>query len=204
MRVVLATANAGKLRELQALLVPLGFLVEPQSSLRIEPPEETGATFLDNALLKAHHAARLATLPALADDSGLEVDALGGLPGVRSARFAGGDASDAANIGKLLEELRGIPAAQRTARYRCIIVFVRSDLDAAPLVGEGVWEGRILREPRGTGGFGYDPVFEVPGTGRTAAELSASEKNALSHRGQALRALAARLAEEGMQSRGCE
>lgn len=196
MRVVLATANAGKLRELQALLARLGLVIETQSSFGIEPPAETGASFLENALLKARHAARITGLPAIADDSGLEVDALGGRPGVLSARFAGEGTSDAANIRKLLEELSSVPDVQRTARYRCVIVLVRGARDAALLVGEGTWEGRILRAPRGSGGFGYDPVFEVFGTGRTAAELSAAEKNALSHRGQALRALAARLEEE--------
>lgn len=202
MRVVLATANAGKHRELQALLAPLGLSIELQSSFGIEPPTESGASFRENALLKARHAADLTGLPAIADDSGLEVDALGGRPGVHSARYAGEGASDAANIRKLLDEMRGIPDAQRTARYRCVIVLVRDAAAGAPLVADGVWEGRILHEPRGAGGFGYDPVFEVPGTGRSAAELSAAEKNALSHRGQALRALAARLQEEEFQRKG--
>lgn len=191
--VVLATGNPGKLRELRELLAPEGFHIQPQSTFGIEPPPETGATFLENALLKARHASQATGLPAIADDSGLEVDALGGQPGVCSARFAGEGASDAANLYKLLEALRAVPAAQRTARYRCVIVFVRHGEDRNPIIAQGVWEGRLLDAPRGTGGFGYDPIFEVPGTSRTAAEIDPDEKNARSHRGQALRALLARL-----------
>lgn len=202
MRAVLATGNPGKLRELCELLEPLGIAIEPQSAFGIEPPPETGATFAENALLKARHAARLSGLPAIADDSGIEVDALGGRPGVCSARFAGEGASDEANLRKLLEALRGVPEARRTARYRCVLVFVRSASDFRPLIAEGTWEGRILSAPRGHGGFGYDPVFEVPGTGRTAAELEPAAKNVLSHRGQALRALLARLGEEAIQGEG--
>ncbi len=191
---VLASSNRGKLRELGALLEPVGLRLRPQSACGIDPVAETGATFLANALLKARHAARLSGCPALADDSGLEVDALGGRPGVHSARYAGEGASDAANIDKLLGELQGVADEQRGARYRCVIVYVRDADDPAPLVAEGAWEGRIAAAPRGTGGFGYDPVFvPLPGTS-TAAELPAAQKNAASHRGQACRALLSGLA----------
>jgi len=196
-RAVLASANRGKLRELAALLAPLSLELVSQGSLGIEPPAETGGTFLENALSKARHAAQHAQLPALADDSGLEVDALGGRPGVRSARFAHEGASDEENLRHLLAELAGVPAARRQARYRCVIVFVRSAQDAQPLIARGSWEGRIATAPRGHGGFGYDPVFVPTGSWRTAAELSAAEKNAVSHRGQALRALVAMLGQAG-------
>ena len=195
-RVVLASANRGKLRELAALLSPLSLTLVPQQSLGITSVEETGGSFLDNALLKARHAARHAQLPALADDSGLEVDALGGAPGVWSARFAGAGASDARNLARLLETLRAVPEGRRTARYRCVIVLLRSADDARPLIAQGSWEGRIIDTPRGTGGFGYDPVFVPAGEERTAAELDAAAKNAVSHRGQALAALVAMLARE--------
>jgi XTP/dITP diphosphohydrolase len=192
-RVVLATGNAGKQRELTALLGPLGFDLVLQTALGIESAEETGATFAANALLKARHAARLARLPALADDSGIEVDALGGRPGVWSARYAGVDADDAANNEKLLAELAGVPLAQRTARYRCVIALVASADDPAPLLAEGVWEGRIGEAPRGAGGFGYDPLFWPLAMNLTAAELPPAGKNAISHRGGALAALLAQL-----------
>ena len=195
-RVVLATGNAGKLREFAALLAPAGFVFEPQSAFGIEPPEETGDTFLANALLKARYAARLSGLPAMADDSGLEVDVLGGAPGVRSARYAD-DASatmprDEANWRKLLAALAGVPDAARRARFRCCIVLVRDADDPSPVVGEGAWEGRILDAPRGDGGFGYDPVFapvDPAFGGRSVAELDAADKNLHSHRAAALRAL---------------
>ena len=195
-RVVLASANRGKLRELAALLSPLSLTLVPQQSLGITSVEESGGSFLDNALLKARHAARHAQLPALADDSGLEVDALGGAPGVRSARFAGAGASDARNLERLLEGLRTVPEGRRAARYQCVIVLVRAADDARPLIAQGSWEGRIIDTPRGTGGFGYDPVFVPAGEERTAAELDAAAKNAVSHRGQALAALVAMLARE--------
>ena len=191
--VVLATGNPGKQRELAALLGPLGFRLVLQTELGIASAEETGTTFTENALLKARHAARHAQLPALADDSGIEVDALHGRPGVWSARYAGPDASDAANNAKLLDELRGVPAARRTARYHCVIAFVASADDPAPLLAEGVWEGRIGEAPRGEGGFGYDPLFWPQGLNVTAAELPAAEKNAMSHRGTALAALLSKL-----------
>lgn len=184
--VVLATANAGKVREFQALLRPK-WRVRPQSDFGVEPIEETGATFLANALLKARHAARLTGLPALADDSGLEVDALAGEPGVWSARYAGPGADDAANNAKLLGALRGVPDAKRTARFRCVLVWVNGpEADVPSLVAEGTWEGRILAAPRGRSGFGYDPLFLDPETGLAAAELAPEAKNARSHRGRAL------------------
>jgi XTP/dITP diphosphohydrolase len=196
-RVVLASSNAGKLRELAALLVPFSWQLEPQSDFGIHPAVETGTTFVENALLKAHHAARHARLPALADDSGLEVDALGGRPGVWSARFAGEGASDEQNLRQLLAELQDVPDVWRQARYQCVIVWVRSVGDQAPLIAHGTWEGTIAHVPRGQGGFGYDPVFVPAGERRTAAQLSDSEKNAVSHRGQALRALVAMLGAAG-------
>jgi XTP/dITP diphosphohydrolase len=189
-KAVLASSNPGKLRELSGILAPLGYDLVAQSSLGIETPPETGTTFAENALLKARHASRVAALPALADDSGIEVDALDGRPGVYSARYAGEGASDLANLQKMLDELREVPMERRGARYRCVIAFARSADDPAPLIAEGSWEGRILFEPRGTGGFGYDPIF-VPTEGdeRTFAEMTAEQKHALSHRGRAFRAL---------------
>jgi XTP/dITP diphosphohydrolase len=200
-RAVLASANPGKLRELAALLAPLGFELVSQAALGIDSVPETGTTFLENALLKARHAAAAAQLPALADDSGIEVDALGGRPGVWSARYAGEGASDAANLARLLEELEGVPEPSRTARYRCVVVWVRAADDPAPLVGEGIWEGRVALTPRGSGGFGYDPAFVPAGERRTAAELSPEEKNRVSHRAQALGGLVAALADRGVYSR---
>ena len=191
MEVVLASGNRGKAAELAALLAPLGWQLIAQAELGVAEIEETGDTFEANALLKARHAALATGLPALADDSGLEVDALGGAPGVRSARYAGG--GDAANLAKLLRELDAVPEAARGARFRCVIAFVVSATDPAPLIARGAWDGRIARAPRGSNGFGYDPVFVVPdpaGTGeRTAAELMPAVKNERSHRGQALREL---------------
>jgi XTP/dITP diphosphohydrolase len=201
MRVVLATSNPGKQREFQSLLAPLGYEVLLQSSLGIEAPEETGSTFEANALLKARHAARVAALPALADDSGLEVDALGGRPGVHSARYAGAGATDAANNARLLAELVGLPPERRGARYRCVLAFVRGADDPEPLLVSGAWEGRIGDMPRGGGGFGYDPLFIPAGLQCTAAEMPAVEKNRVSHRGQALEALVARLAVPGSGGR---
>jgi len=192
-RVVLASGNAGKLREFSELLGPSGFELVRQSEFGVTPPPETGTTFLENALIKARNAAQLSGLPAIADDSGIEVDALGGAPGVFSARFAGEDASDEANLAKLQAALEGLPPEKRTARYRCVIVFVESALDARPLVGDGAWEGRIIPARRGTGGFGYDPSFVPVGETRTVAEMPAAEKNLQSHRGQAMRAFLAQL-----------
>jgi len=160
-----------------------------QSELNLTTPEETGASFLENALLKARHAAMAAGAAAIADDSGLEVDALGGAPGIHSARYAGAGADDAANNAKLLATLAGTPPNARGARYRCALVFVDGALDSVPLTAEGVWEGSILDSPRGTGGFGYDPYFWVAELNASAAELSLADKNRRSHRGAALRAL---------------
>jgi XTP/dITP diphosphohydrolase len=192
-RVVLASANPGKLTELRELLGPLGFDLSNQAAWGIEPADETGQSFRENALIKARHAARHAGLASLADDSGLEVDALAGRPGIHSARYAGAQATDAQNLAKLLEELRDIPEGLRTARYRCSIVLVRSADDAQPLIAEGSWEGQIVTAARGSGGFGYDPVFVPSGLEATAAELAPSLKNALSHRGRALRSLLSQL-----------
>jgi len=192
-RLVVATGNRGKLRELESLLAGFAGEIVPQSRLGIPSPPETETTFRGNALLKARHAAALAGLPALADDSGLEVDALGGRPGVYSARYAGESASDEENNALLLRELAAV-AEPRSARYRCAIALVRGAQDPEPLVVAGAWEGRIARAPRGDGGFGYDPLFLV-GTGAlTAAELPAEEKNRVSHRALALRELIRRLA----------
>jgi XTP/dITP diphosphohydrolase len=192
-KAVLASGNAGKVREFAALLAARDIEVVPQTAFGIVTPEETGTTFLDNALLKARHAAAASGLAALADDSGLEVDALAGRPGVWSARYAGAQASDADNLNLLLRELAAVPDDQRTARYRCVLVWVREAADPAPLIASGVWEGRVLTAPRGAGGFGYDPVFQPEGFAVSAAELPAAQKNTLSHRAQALRALLAAL-----------
>jgi guanylate kinase len=203
-KTVLASGNAGKLEELTAILAPLGLELIAQSALGIDSPPETGTTFLDNALIKARHAARASGLPALADDSGIEVDALDGRPGVRSARFAGEGASDADNLHKLLAELHDVPTEFRQARYHCVIAYVRRHDDSQPIVGHGTWEGRIALEPRGSGGFGYDPIFlptpcglrETGLPAQTAAELDPAVKNEVSHRAQALRAWAAAAREE--------
>lgn len=193
MRIVLATNNAGKLREFRELLGPLGFEVEPLAQFTRESAKETGLTFIENAILKARHASQAANLPAIADDSGIEVDALRGEPGIYSARYAGEDASDQANLEKLLREMADVPPARRTARYQCALAFMRWPTDPSPLICQAGWEGRVISTPRGTGGFGYDPIFELPELGMTAAELNADEKNRISHRGKALRELVARL-----------
>jgi XTP/dITP diphosphohydrolase len=186
MRLVLASSNQGKLAEMGALLDGLGIELVAQSAFGIADAEETGATFIENALLKARHASAASGLPALGDDSGLCVDALGGAPGLYSARYAGSHGDSAANITRLLAALHDVPAAARTAHFHCSIVLLRSPGDPAPLVAEGRWTGRILEAPRGQGGFGYDPVFLDPASGRSAAELDPATKNRLSHRGQAL------------------
>ena len=190
---VLATGNAGKLREFRSLLAGLPLRISAQSQFGVSGPEETGASFLENALLKAQHAARATGAAVIADDSGLEVDALGGAPGVHSARYAGAAADDAANNAKLVAALTGLPPERRGARYRCALVYLPAAPGEAPLVAEGVWEGIILDAARGQGGFGYDPYFWLPELGVTAAQLDADEKNRLSHRGLALRALRAQL-----------
>jgi XTP/dITP diphosphohydrolase len=188
-RVVLATGNAGKLREMRAILAPWHVEVQPLSDFTRDSVAETGLTFVENAILKARFASQAASLPAIADDSGLEVDALHGAPGIYSARYAGEAADDAANNGKLLQDLAGVADERRCARYRCAMVYLRWPLDPSPVVCQASWEGRIARGGRGTGGFGYDPLFIVEGTSRTAAEFDPDEKNRVSHRGQALRAL---------------
>ena len=191
--IVLASGNPGKVREINQLLAELDLNVAPQSDYGVAEAEETGLTFIENAILKARNAAAHTGLPALADDSGLEVDALNGAPGIYSARYAGAGAGDRANLEKLLEALRGVPEAERTARFQCLMVYMRHSEDPVPLICQGTWEGRILFEPRGEGGFGYDPVFFVPTHNCSSAELEPQVKNALSHRGQALRQLLAAL-----------
>jgi XTP/dITP diphosphohydrolase len=194
MRAVLASNNAGKLRELGALLTPLGISLDPQAALGVEEPEETGLTFVENALLKARHAAQRTGLPAIADDSGLVVPALGGAPGIYSARYGGEPANDRANCERLIAELDG--QRERRAHFYCALVWMRHARDPAPLIATGRWLGSIVDEPRGSGGFGYDPHFEVAGLSKTAAELDGETKNRLSHRGQAVRRLLALLEED--------
>jgi XTP/dITP diphosphohydrolase len=196
MRVVLATGNPGKLQELRAMLEPLAIEVVPLAQFTRAAIPETGLTFVENAIIKARHAAQLAQLPAIADDSGLEVDALQGGPGIYSARYAGEHASDEDNLRKLLAALDGRRAAERSARYCCALVYLRWGHDPFPLISQASWEGRIGEVPRGSGGFGYDPIFELPERAMTVAEMPAAEKNRLSHRGQALRGLVAQLQKE--------
>jgi XTP/dITP diphosphohydrolase len=192
-RIVLASNNAGKVREIGQLLSAQDIEVLPQSEFGIPEADETGLTFVENAILKARHAAHLASLPAVADDSGIEVDALNGAPGIYSARFAGIGASDNENLQKLLGELKDVPEPERTARFQCLMVYMRHDNDPTPIICQGTWEGRILIQPKGSAGFGYDPVFYVPTHDCASAELSPEEKNRLSHRGQAIRQLVAAL-----------
>jgi XTP/dITP diphosphohydrolase len=196
-QLVFASGNAGKARELQAMLGDSIQLIL-QGELGIESIEETGATFAANALLKAQHAARESGLPALGDDSGLEVDCLNGAPGIYSARYAGEDASDQDNLKKLLLELEGVVEAKRGARFRCVLALAQSADDPQPLVAEGCWEGRIAQQPSGDGGFGYDPVFIDAETGDISAELTPTEKNRRSHRGRAVAALSKALRDAGM------
>lgn len=195
MKLVLASGNAGKLAELQQLLGGRGIELVAQGELGVGDIEETGLTFIENALLKARHAARATGLPALADDSGLCVDALGGAPGLYSARYAGTHGDARANIDKLLDALREVPDERRTAHFHAVVVLLRHAEDPQPLVAEASWHGRILRAPRGDGGFGYDPVFLDPEHGRAAAEIEPALKNRISHRGRALAALALRIGE---------
>jgi XTP/dITP diphosphohydrolase len=190
-RLILASNNAGKLKEFAELLGPIGFELHPQGEFDVPEAEEPFGTFVENALQKARHAARLTGLPALADDSGVCVNALGGAPGVYSARFAGEPKSDARNNAKLVAELAD--RADKSAYYYCVLVYVRHADDPQPVIADGMWRGRIIDTPRGANGFGYDPYFLVPDFGRTAAELAPEEKNAVSHRGQALRALVDKL-----------
>jgi XTP/dITP diphosphohydrolase len=188
-RIVLASNNPGKVREISQLLAPLKLDVVAQAELGVAEIEETGLTFVENAILKARNTASHTGLAAIADDSGLEVDALDGAPGIHSARYAGVDGNDQANITRLLRELADVPEAQRTARFQCLMVYLRHAVDPTPIICQGTWEGRVLFAPRGERGFGYDPVFFVPTHNCSAAELSPDIKNQLSHRGQALRKL---------------
>ena len=199
-KIILASNNPGKIREIQSLLSGLAIEILPQALFTQKEAEETGLTFLENALIKARHAAKLSGLPAIADDSGLEVDALKGAPGVYSARYAGPNATDDDNNAKLLKEMASVEAGKRTARFRCVMVFVRNAEDDNPLIAEASWEGRILRETRGNNGFGYDPLFFVPDQGCASAELPPNIKNRLSHRGQALQTLVARLTSLGVKN----
>jgi len=192
-RLVLASGNAGKLREFRALLAPLSVEVISQAELAIAPAEEPHSTFIENALAKARHASAASGLPALADDSGLSCVALDGAPGVRSARFAGPAATDAENNAELLRQLAS--KSERAGHYTCVLVALRSADDPEPLIAEGRWHGRIIDTPRGSGGFGYDPYFLIPELGLTAAELSAAQKNRVSHRGLAMALLADQIAE---------
>jgi len=188
-RIVLASNNQGKVREIGQLLADWDMEVLPQSAFDIPEIEETGLSFVENAILKARNAAVFSGLPAIADDSGLEVDALKGAPGIYSARFAGPDATDADNNRRMLAELEDVPDEQRTARFQCLMVYMRHGEDPVPIICQGTWEGRILRTPQGENGFGYDPLFFVPEKNCSAAELPAEVKNAMSHRGKALQCL---------------
>jgi len=194
-QIVLASGNAGKLAEFAQIFAEIGPAWElvPQSHFNIKEAEETGLTFIENAILKARHAAQMTGLPALADDSGLCVDALDGAPGIHSARYAGGHGNAQANIDKLLHALRDIPDGKRSARFHCTLALLRHPHDPEPLIAEGHWHGQILPAPRGTGGFGYDPIFFDPARGQTAAELAPSLKHQVSHRGRALQVLHQRL-----------
>jgi len=192
-RLVLASGNKGKLKEFGQVLAPLGFEVVPQSEFNVPEVDETGLTFVENALLKAREASRVSGLPAMADDSGIEVDALNGAPGIYSARFSGPGATDQKNNDKLLQELSGLSEQERTARYWCVLVYLRHADDPTPIIAQGSWEGRILEAPQGDGGFGYDPLFWVENEGCAAAQLTPEQKNKLSHRGKATLDLVAQL-----------
>jgi XTP/dITP diphosphohydrolase len=190
-KVVIASSNSGKLREIQAILAPLGIEAVPQSQFDVPEAQEPHLSFVENALAKARHASRATELPALADDSGICVEVLNGAPGVHSARFAGEPKSDARNSQKLIQMLAN--ESNRSAYYYCVIVLTRTSFDPQPVIAEGIWHGEVVNEPRGTGGFGYDPYFYLPHLRKTAAELPAEEKNAISHRGQALHELVKKL-----------
>lgn len=192
-KIVLASGNHGKIKELNPLFADRGIAVVPQSDFSVTPAEETACTFVENALIKARHAAQATGLPSIADDSGIEVDALDGQPGVYSARYAGENASDQQNNRKLLDALRDVPETQRTARYHCVLVFLRQAQDPTPIICQASWEGRILSSLVGSGGFGYDPLFYVAEHQCSAAQLPADIKNSISHRAQALKLLANRL-----------
>ena len=198
MKFVVASSNAGKLAEFRDLLGEAGYEFVTQGELGVTDAEETGLTFVENALLKARHAARVTGLPALADDSGLCVDALGGAPGLYSARYAGPHGDAQANIAKLLDAMKDVPRAQRTAHFIAVIVLLRHAEDPQPVIAEGRWSGRILDAPRGDGGFGYDPVFLDPENNLSAAEFDPAIKNRLSHRGRALAVLRQKLADTAL------
>ncbi|EGN76225.1 non-canonical purine NTP pyrophosphatase, rdgB/HAM1 family [Idiomarina sp. A28L] len=193
LELVLATGNKGKVAELSELLAPLGWQVTPQTELNVSDADETGLTFIENAIIKARHACESTGLPALADDSGLAVRALGGAPGIYSARYAGENATDNDNVEKLLAAMQGVPAEQRQAEFHCVLVFMQSASDPTPIVCHGRWEGMLTEKPAGAGGFGYDPIFWVPERNCTSAELSKSEKQVLSHRAKALKLLVKQL-----------
>ncbi len=195
-KIVLATGNQGKVREMADLLVDFGFDVVAQTELNVQEAEETGTTFIENAIIKARHAAKITGLPAIADDSGLEVDYLQGAPGIYSARYAGENASDQQNLEKLLAAMEGVPDEQRTARFHCVLVFMRHENDPTPLVCHGTWQGRILHQAHGSNGFGYDPIFFVPEDNCASAELLPARKKQLSHRGKALKMLFKTLSEQ--------
>lgn len=193
LRVVLASGNRGKVREIRAMLADMALTVLPQSDFNVPAAAETGLTFVENAILKARNAAMHTGLPAIADDSGIEVRALNGGPGVHSSVYAGEGASDKDNLEKLLEACEAVPEGARAARFVCVMVYLRHAGDATPLIAQGIWPGALLRAASGEGGFGYDPIFFVPGRGCSSAQLPPEVKNRLSHRGQALRALVAQL-----------
>lgn len=193
---VLASNNAGKLKEFSELLAPMNVSIAPQREFGVEDAIEDGLSFIENAIIKARHAAKATGRPALADDSGLEVDFLQGAPGIYSARYAsmdGAEKSDLANLNKVLDEMQGVPAEQRTARFHCVLAFVRHAEDPTPIIIQGTWEGKLLETPRGENGFGYDPIFWVESHQCSSAELSKEDKNSLSHRGQAVRAFKAKM-----------
>lgn len=192
-KIVLASGNQGKLKEFKAMLAPYELEVVPQSDFDLQSADETGLTFIENAILKARHAAKETGLPALADDSGLAIDALKGAPGIYSARFAGAEASDQDNVQKALAALHGVPEDQRTAQFHCVLALLRHADDPTPIICHGQWHGRILDSSAGEGGFGYDPIFWAPEHGCSAAELTREQKNAISHRGQALKQLMSQL-----------
>lgn len=196
-KIVLASGNAGKVREINRLFNGSGIEIVPQSDFNVPEVAETGTTFVENAIIKARHAAQHSGLPAISDDSGIEVDALDSRPGVWSARYAGEDATDEDNNNKMLQELQGVPEAERSARYQCIIVFMRSHTDPVPLITQAAWEGRILESPRGDGGFGYDPIFYVPSHDCSGGELPLDVKNTMSHRAIALKALLTEFRQRG-------
>ncbi len=188
-KIVLASGNAGKVREINKLFAGTGIEIVPQSEFNVPEVPETGTTFVENAIIKARHAAECTGLPAISDDSGIEVDALDSRPGVYSARYAGENASDQDNNNKMLEELKGVPEAERTARYQCLIVFMRSHTDPVPIITQASWEGRILEAPDGDGGFGYDPIFYIPSEKCSGGQLPLELKNTMSHRAKALQAM---------------